>query len=148
MADTTSMCGQNADNGTLSEQTAIDDPRQTMANMTRAMSNDFFSTAVPVKDDLTKMTTYNGNSGVIESLKSQGMAQAEQSFSNAGEQAVRNSARYGMDLTNEQSAAQESALSSGKTLAEVDASNRATMFQKDLNKQLVSGIAGSSSAAK
>ena len=40
-----------------------------MANVLRGMSDDFFKTAIPIKDDLIKMTTYNGNSGVVDDLK-------------------------------------------------------------------------------
>lgn len=124
----------------LSEAAAQADPRGTMSNVIRGMSDDFFKTAIPVKDDLIKMTTYNGNKGVVDGLKSQGVASADQSFDNAQGQATRNTQRYGMNLTKEQGEAQASALSSGKALAEVDASNRATLFQQDLNKQLVSGM--------
>lgn len=126
--------------GALSEQAAVIDPRGTMGNVLRGMSDDFFQTAIPVKDDLIKMTTYNGNAGIIDNLKKQGKAQVERSFANAGAEAGRNAERYGMQLTKEQQAAQNSALSSGKALAEVDALNRATQFQGDLNKQLVSGM--------
>ena len=124
----------------LSDWSAQMDPRATMGNITRGMSADFFSTAIPAKDDLIRTTTYNGNAGVVEGLKSQGMAQVGRSFENAGQQAGRNAERYGMQLTAEQQAAQNSSLSGGKALAEVDALNRATQFQNDLNKQLVSGM--------
>lgn len=126
--------------GTISEAAAQSDPRGTMSDVLLGMSSDFFNTAVPVKDDLIKMTTYGGNTGVVDGLKSQGMAQAARSFDNAQGQATRNTQRYGMQLTAEQQGAQDSALASGKALAEVDASNRATLFQQDLNKQLVSGM--------
>ena len=116
------------------------DPRGTMSNILLSQSKDFFDTAVPVKNDLVKMTTYNGNRGVVDGLKTQGMAAVNQSFGNAQGQAERNTQRYGMALTKEQGDAQASALSSGKALAEVDATNRATQFQSDLNKQLVSGM--------
>jgi hypothetical protein len=126
--------------GQLSEVGAWLDPRGTMANVLLGMSDDFFATAVPVKNDLLAMTTYNGNKGVVDDLKSQGMAAANQSFDNIQGQAGRNTARYGMQLTAEQAGAQQSALTSGRALAGVDAANRATMFQNDLNKQLVSGM--------
>lgn len=126
--------------GTISVAAASADPRGTMANVTNSMADDFFATAVPVKDELIAMTTYNGNKGVVEGLKSQGMAQVASSFNNAEGVADRNTKRYGMNLTKEQGDAQASALSSGKALAEVDTVNRATKFQNDLNKQLVSGM--------
>lgn len=128
------------DPASISESAAQTDPRGTMADVVRSMSDDFFKTAIPVKDDLIKMTTYNGNSGVVDALKSQGMAAVNQSFDNAQGQANRNTQRYGMALTKEQSDAQASALSSGKALAQVDTTNRAVQSQRDLNKQLVSGM--------
>ena len=144
------MCGYVDPNAVvpMSEAAAMADPRGTMADMTRAMSNDFFNTAVPVKDDLIKMTTYNGNTGVVDGLKAQGAAQVKSSFDNAEGVAGRNAARYGMNMTKEQQGAQDAALDSGRALAEVDASNRATMFQQDLNKQLVSGVSGMSGVTK
>lgn len=135
--------GNNSPGGTvgaISESAAQLDPRGTMSNVLLSQSKDFFDTAVPVKNDLVEMTTYNGNKGVVDGLKSQGMATVNQSFDNAQGQAERNTQRYGMALTKEQGDAQTSALSSGKALAEVDATNRATQFQQDLNKQLVSGM--------
>jgi hypothetical protein len=126
--------------GQLSEDAAQSDPRGTMSNVLLGMSNDFFSTAVPIKDDLISMTTYDGNKGIVGDLKNQGRAQVKQAFSNAVDQADRSEKRYGMQLTKEQHEAQNSALSSGRALAEVDMSNRATQVQQDLNKQLVSGM--------
>ena len=147
MAENNGMCGTEQQQA-INEDQAINDPRGTMAEMTRAMSLDFFNTAVPVKDELVKMTTYNGNTGVVDGLKKQGMEQVGSSYKNAGETAVRNTERYGMNLTAEQQTAQASALSSSKALAEVDATNRATQYQQDLNKQLVSGIAGAQNTVK
>lgn len=126
--------------GALSVTAAQADPRGTMANVINSMSDDFFATAVPVKNDLIATTTYNGNKGVVDDLKSKGMAQVQQSFDNAQGVATRNTQRYGMAQTKEQAEAQASSLSSGKALAEVDTLNSATQFQQDLNKQLVSGM--------
>lgn len=131
--------------GTIDEGAAYVDPRGTMAGVVRGMSDDFYNTADPfsgvnLKSDLIKMTTYNGNKGVVDGLKSQGMAAVNRSFDNAQGQSTRNTERYGMNLTKEQGSAQASALSSGKALSEVDALNRSTQFQQDLNKQLVSGM--------
>ena len=134
--------------GTFNEEGAQLDPRGTMGNVVLGMSDDFFSTAVPVKNDLLAMTTYNGNPGVLPALQKQGMAAANQSFDNLAGQAGRNTARYGMQLTAEQAGAQQSALTSGRALAGVDASNRATQFQNDLNKQLVSGMGSPSGITK
>jgi hypothetical protein len=147
-ADLVTAIDAPAPDGTLSEWAATIDPRGTMANVLRGMSDDFFSTAIPVKNDLIEMTTYNGNKGVVDDLKTQGMAQTAQSFTNAAATAGRNVARYGMKQTVEQQAAQSSALSSGKALAEVDSLNRATQYQNDLNKQLVSGMSSPAGITK
>ncbi len=134
--------------GSISESGAQSDPRSTMANVIRGMSDDFFKTAIPVKDDLIKLTTYNGNKGVIDDLKRKGMEQVGQAFESTQGQIARNTQRYGMQLTPEQQSAQSSALETGKSLAEVDAVNRAGMFQRDLNKQLVSGFGSPSGITK
>lgn len=134
--------------GSLNEEAAQLDPRKIMGQLTLAMSDDFFKTAVPVKNDLIKMTTYNGNNGIVDGLKSQGMAEVKQSFTNAQGRAERNTQRYGMELTKEQRDARATALSSGQALAEVDTTNRATQYQQDLNRQLVSGMSGAAGISK
>lgn len=127
--------------GLMNADAALSDPVTASANMTRAMSNDFFETAIPLKNDLIKMTTYNGNTGVVDALKTQGMANVDRAFSGATDAAARNTQRYGMTQTPEQAGAQQTALTTGKDLAQVDTLNRANLYQKDLNKQLVGGMA-------
>jgi hypothetical protein len=124
----------------LNTGAANNDPRGTMAQVINSMSLDFFNTAVPLKDDLVKMSTYNGNTGVVDKLKTEGMSAVGQSFDKATGAANRNAERYGMQQTAEQKTAQDSALASGRALGQVDANNGAVQFQKDFNKQIVSGM--------
>ena len=118
---------------------AAADPRGAMANLVRAQWADFQNTALPVKDQLVGMTTYNGNRGVVDALKTQGMKQADTSFDNAVGTAQRQTERYGMSMNPAEQTTLDRAANLGRAGAKVDAANTANQFQKDLNQQIVAG---------
>ncbi len=115
-------------------------PRETQANLIRAQWEDFVNTALPVRDDLMKMTTYAGNTGVVGELKEQGAANVANSFATTTGTAARQQSHYGMaaDPTQQAALDRSAALSKAAALAGVD--NDANRFQADLNRQIVAGM--------
>jgi hypothetical protein len=127
--------------GYIDEGRAEGDPRSVQAELIKKQSDDFFRDAVPLKNDLLAMTTYNGGTGVLPQLQAAGLKSVNQEADKAEAQIVRNQERFGVSLTPEQQAAQTSTLQKGRALGQVDSMNRAALFQKDLNKELVAGTA-------
>jgi hypothetical protein len=118
---------------------AQEDPRGLMADLIRSQWADFQKNALPVVDSLRAMTTYDGNPGVADALKEQGMAAANTAYGNTMGKAARDTQRFGMAITPGETSTLTRAAGLNRTAATVDATNRADDFQKDLNRQIVAG---------
>lgn len=135
--------------GTLNESYALTNPRESASAVLTGMSDEFYDqsnaySGIRLKQDLEAMTTYNGNKGVLGKLNETSLAQNSANIKNAGDQATRNVSRFGGGLTAEQQGANDLSLEKGRVLGSADTMNRNAMYQRDLNKQLVSGMSGTS----
>lgn len=119
-------------------------PRIAASDMILGMSKDFWNeqdpySGISLKKDLERMTTYNGNPGVLGQLNQESAAANNSAFRNAQGLQGRTLQRYGMQQTAEQAQQSQSDMTRNKVLGSVDAQNRNQQFQNDLNKKLVSG---------
>lgn len=118
---------------------AQNDPRGTMAEILRGQWKEFETTTVPIIKQLEGMTTYAGNTGVVDALKTEARQNAKASFGNVVTDANRQAASLGMSLSPTTQGALERSAKLGQAAAEVDGVNRATQYQQDLNRQIVAG---------
>ena len=118
---------------------ATTDPRGVMADITRGQWLDFQNTAVPVIKDLQGMTTYAGNTGIVEGLKTEARNNARGAFGGMVADAERSAQSYGMALSPASRGALERSSKLGMAAATTDGVNRANTYQQDLNRQIVAG---------
>lgn len=125
--------------GSIDPNRAQADPRGLMADITRNQWMDFQNTAVPVIRDLQSMTTYAGNKGVVEELKTDARRNAKAAYGAIVPNAEREAQSFGMSLSPASRGTLERSSKLGMAAASVDGVNRANTFQQDLNRQIVAG---------
>ena len=111
------------------------------ATLTRAKYEDWTARFFPKVDELINMSTYM-NPSLVESEINSAKGLTNQSFDNVTAGQNRNVARYGMTQTAEQQAAQDSALSLGRSAAVVGAENNTRLMLKDRDRAIATGGLG------
>lgn len=129
----------NTTQGAINPYEAMNDPRGTMSDILRGQWSEFEGSTVPIIKQLEGMTTYGGNTGVVDKLKTEARQNAKAAFGNIVPDAQRQAASYGMGMNATTQGALERSSKLGMAAAEVDGVNRANQYQQDLNRQIVAG---------
>jgi hypothetical protein len=130
---------QQSTPGAINPQYAATDPRAVMAGVVRGQWGEFQNSTVPIIKELENMTTYGGNTGIVDGLKSEARTNAKAAFGSVLPDAQRDAASFGMALSPATAGTLERSAKLGQAAATVDGVNRANEYQQDLNRQIVSG---------
>jgi hypothetical protein len=111
---------------------------QAVSDISRSKYDDWKDRFFPKVDELMNMTTYM-NPNLVKDETTNAANLTGKTFDNVAAVQERNVARFGMNQTVEQQAANDSALSLGRTAATVGAVNDARITLKDRDRSIATG---------